>query len=103
MVIARIAVEAAVFAIDTLFSYRVPESLEGAVLPDKATRVYESVCNEYINIRKVANPSAEAIGTIPNGDLMTVLAYDTDFCHIQYGDVTGYVNVHFIKPVYPID
>ena len=74
--------------------------VEGAVLPEKATRVYESVCNEYINIRKVANPTAEAIGNIPNGERMTVLAYETDFCHIQYGDLTGYVNVHFIKPVY---
>ena len=77
--------------------------VEGAVLPEKATRVYESVCNEYINIRKVANTSAEAIGNIPNGELMTVLAYETDFCHVQYGDLTGYVNAHFIKPVYPVN
>ena len=74
--------------------------VEGSILPEKATRVYESVCNEYINIRKVANPSAEAIGNIPNGEQMTVLAYETDFCHIQYGELTGYVNAHFIKPVY---
>ena len=31
---------------------------------------------------------------------MVVLSYMSDFCLIQYGEVTGYVNAHFIKPVY---
>ena len=73
--------------------------VEGCVLPAHATTVYESVCNEYINIRRVPNPSAEAIGNIPNGERMQVLSYLTDFVLIQYGDVTGYVNVHFVKPI----
>ncbi len=73
--------------------------VEGAVLPEHATTVYESVCNEYINIRRVANPTAEAIGKVPNGEQMVVLSYLTDFVHIQYGETTGYVNVHFVKPV----
>lgn len=74
--------------------------VEGAVLPARATRVYESVCNEYINIRRVANPTAEPIGNIPNGEHMTVLSYLSGFAHIQYGDITGYVNSYFIQPVY---
>lgn len=74
--------------------------VENAVLPGHGTRVYESECNEYINIRKVANPSAEAIGNIPDGERMVVLSYLSDFCLIQYGELTGYVNAHFIKPVY---
>lgn len=74
--------------------------VENAVLPEHGTRVYESECNEYINIRKVANTSAEAIGNIPDGEQMVVLSYMSDFCLIQYGEVTGYVNAHFIKPVY---
>lgn len=74
--------------------------VENAVLPEHGTRVYESECNEYINIRKVANPSAEAIGNIPDGERMVVLSYLSDFCLIQYGELTGYVNAHFIKPVY---
>ncbi len=74
--------------------------VEGCVLPEHATTVYESECNEYINIRRVANPSAEAIGNIPDGRQMTVLSYLTDFIHIQYGELTGYVNVHYTKPVY---
>lgn len=74
--------------------------VEGVVLPERATTVYESECNEYINIRRVPNPSAEAIGNIPDGEHMTVLSYLTDFVHIQYGELTGYVNVHFVKPVY---
>ena len=77
--------------------------VEEAVLPERATRVYESVCNEYINIRRVANPTAEAIGSIPNGKQMTVLSYLSGFAHVQYGDVTGYVNSYFIQPVYPVD
>ena len=74
--------------------------VEGCVLPEHATTLYESVCNEYINIRRVANPTAEAIGNIPNGNRMTVLSYLTDFVLIQYGEITGYVNVHFVKPIY---
>ena len=74
--------------------------VENAVLPEHGTRNYESVCNEYINIRMVANTAAEAIGNIPNGERMTVLSYLSDFCLIQYGELTGYVNAHFIKPVY---
>lgn len=74
--------------------------VENAVLPEHGTRVYESECNEYINIRKVANPTAEAIGNIPDGEQMVVLSYLSDFCLIQYGELTGYVNAHFIKPVY---
>ena len=74
--------------------------VESAVLPEHGTRVYESECNEYINIRKVANTSAEAIGNIPDGEQMVVLSYLSDFCLIQYGELTGYVNAHFIKPVY---
>ena len=74
--------------------------VENAVLPEHGTRVYESECNEYINIRKVANASAEAIGNIPDGEQMVVLSYLSDFCLIQYGELTGYVNAHFIKPVY---
>ena len=58
------------------------------------------MCNEYINIRRVANTTAEAIGNIPNGERMTVLSYLSDFAHVQYGDVTGYVNSYYIKPVY---
>ena len=74
--------------------------VENAVLPEHGTRVYESECNEYINSRKVANPSAEAIGKIPDGEQMVVLSYLSDFCLIQYGELTGYVHAHFIKPVY---
>lgn len=74
--------------------------VEEAVLPEHGTRVYESVCNEYINIRRVANPTAEAIGNVPNGEHMTVLSYLSGFAHIQYGEVTGYVNSYFIKPIY---
>lgn len=76
------------------------QDVEGSVLPEHATTVYESVCNEYINIRRVANPTAEAIGTIPNGERMTVLSYLTDFVLIEYKGITGYVNVHFVKPIY---
>ncbi len=74
--------------------------VEKAVLPEHGTSLFESECNEYINIRKVANASAEAIGNIPNGNRMIVLSYLSDFCLVQYGDLTGYVNAHFIKPVY---
>ncbi len=74
--------------------------VEKAVLPEHGTSLFESECNEYINIRKVANASAEAIGNIPDGNRMIVLSYLSDFCLIQYGDLTGYVNAHFIKPVY---
>ncbi|MBR4549285.1 MAG: SH3 domain-containing protein [Oscillospiraceae bacterium] len=74
--------------------------VENAVLPEHGTRVYESECNEYINIRRVANASAEAIGKVPDGERMTVLSYMSDFCLIEYNDVIGYVNAHFIKPVY---
>ena len=74
--------------------------VENAVLPEHGTNVFESECNEYINIRKVANASAEAIGNIPDGERMTVLSYMSDFCLIEYNDVIGYVNAHFIKPVY---
>lgn len=74
--------------------------VEGAILPDRATGVFRSVCNEYINIRRMANPLAEAIGTIPDGEEMAVLSYLSGFAHIQYGDVTGYVNSLFIEPVY---
>lgn len=85
------------FADTTGYNYA---DVEGAVLPERATRVYESVCNEYINIRRVANPTAEPLGNVPNGEHMTVLSYLSGFAHIQYGDVTGYVNSFYIKPVY---
>ena len=74
--------------------------VEYAVLPEHGTRVYESVCNEYINIRRMPNISSEAIGRVPNGEQMTVLGYFSNFAHIQYGDVVGYVNSDYIKHVY---
>ena len=74
--------------------------VEYAVLPEHGTRVYESVCNEYINIRRMPNVSSEAIGRVPNGEQMTVLGYFSSFAHIQYGDVIGYVNSDYTKPVY---
>ena len=74
--------------------------VEGVVLPEHGTRVYESVCNEYINIRRVANTSAEAIGNIPNGEKMMVLSYLMEFAHVQYGETEGYVNVHYTKPIF---
>ena len=85
------------FSDNTGYNYT---DVEGAVLPERATGVYESVCKEYINIRRVANTTAEAIGNIPNGERMAVLSYLSGFAHVQYGETTGYVNSYFIRPVY---
>ena len=75
------------------------QDVEFARLPAQGSRVCESMCNEYINIRRMPNVSSEAIGRVPNGEQMTVLGYYSGFTHIQYGDVIGYVNSDYTKPV----
>ena len=74
------------------------DDVEFAKLPEQASGGCESVCNEYINIRRMPNVSSEAIGRVPNGEQMTVLGYYSYFTHIQYGDVVGYVNSDYTKP-----
>ena len=74
------------------------DDVEFAKLPEHASGGCESVCNEYINIRRMPNVSSEAIGRVPNGEQMTVLGYYSYFTHIQYGDVVGYVNSDYTKP-----
>ena len=84
------------FTDNTGYNY---DDVEFAKLPEHASGGCESVCNEYINIRRMPNVSSEAIGRVPNGEQMTVLGYYSYFTHIQYGDVVGYVNSDYTKPV----
>ncbi|MBR1455807.1 MAG: SH3 domain-containing protein [Oscillospiraceae bacterium] len=73
--------------------------VETAVLPEKATNIFAAECNEYINIRRMPNAESEAIGSVPNGEQMTVLGYVSDFLHIRYGEQIGYVNAHYTVAV----
>jgi D-alanyl-D-alanine carboxypeptidase len=48
--------------------------------------------NEFVNIRSGAGTQTDIIGTLPAGESADVIAYEDDWVHISYNNITGYVS-----------
>lgn len=56
-----------------------------------------TVTASTLNVRESASTSADLVGTIPKGTVVTLLATSGDWYKISYNDITGYALAKYIK------
>ena len=61
--------------------------------------------SNYLNLRQSGSYSAKILSTAPGGAVLTVLSWNTDWAHIQYGKLTAYAASDFLSfsAAYPGD
>ncbi len=52
-----------------------------------------------LNIRNRPNTRGDITGILNNGDIVNIIEFENGWYRIRYGDVTGYVNSRYIKPL----
>lgn len=55
--------------------------------------------SDYVNLRQSATTSSTALGTAPNGSVLTVFSTSGGWAHVQYCSTVAYVNMSFISQV----
>lgn len=58
-----------------------------------------SLSSGSLNIRNRPDSRAEIIGSLNNGDIISIIEFENGWYRMQYGDITGYVNSRFIRPL----
>lgn len=61
--------------------------------------------NGYLNLRESGSYSASILSTAPNGAILTVLSWDSEWAYIQYGTIVAYASVDYLtfSAEYPDD
>ncbi len=84
----------------------IAENLAGSVadflnvsfnIPQTFARGIVTLSSGNLNIRSAPNTRAQVIGTLADGDIVTVLEIQNDWYRIRSGDITGYVNSRYIR------
>ncbi|MFH1880511.1 MAG: SH3 domain-containing protein, partial [Bacillota bacterium] len=72
-----------------------PESSDTAVSSVDGFAVVTA--SGYLNLRQSGSYSASVLATAPNGAIVTVLAWDASWAHIQYGTIVAYAASEFLS------
>lgn len=56
-------------------------------------------CNEYINLRAKPESGSDVLTTIPAGEVVRLIAWDTRYALVEYEGQQGYALASYLKPV----
>lgn len=71
----------------------------GVPFSEPSARGVVTLDSGTLNIRNRPNTRGEIIGTLNNGDTVSITEAENGWYRIRYGDTTGYVNSRYIRPL----
>ncbi len=72
-------------------------STEPGIYPNPIKRMMVDNSGAFVNMRKTASTKGSVVSKIETGEWVDVLGKVGDWSHVQYGELTGYVQNRFLK------
>lgn len=61
------------------------------------TNLYRAIAD--VNVREAQNTDSEIIGVLPEGDVVSVIAIEGDWCVVQYNEFTAFVYADYLENI----